>query len=68
MATASNTCAGILCRNLYAKKGGAVKEIFERVAAGDNISDFSNLSESDEEEWTAATTGAVASSSPPGRN
>lgn len=43
--------------------GGAVKAIFERVASGDNVSDVSDLSESDEEEWTASTTGAPDHSS-----
>ncbi|KAL1430217.1 hypothetical protein MTO96_015282 [Rhipicephalus appendiculatus] len=36
---------------------GAVKDILECVAPGDDVSDFSDLSQSDEEEWTAPSTG-----------
>ncbi|KAL1467142.1 hypothetical protein MTO96_026271 [Rhipicephalus appendiculatus] len=63
MVTASNTRAGIPCQNFYSRKGGAVKDILARVAPGDDVSDFSDLSESDEEEWIAPSTGAPLHSS-----
>ncbi|KAL3195893.1 hypothetical protein MRX96_015642 [Rhipicephalus microplus] len=64
------------------KEDGAVQNILEGVAPGDDVSDFSDLSDSDEEEWTAPSPGASdhssegeeaddfcgGSSSPPGRN
>ncbi|KAH6935976.1 hypothetical protein HPB50_011964 [Hyalomma asiaticum] len=34
-------------------KGVVVRDILERVAVGDDVSEFSDLSDSDEEEWTA---------------
>ncbi|KAL3255132.1 hypothetical protein MRX96_046688 [Rhipicephalus microplus] len=44
-------------------EGGPMKDVLERVAAGDDVSDFSDLSESDEEEWTAPSPGAPDHSS-----
>ncbi|KAL3217704.1 hypothetical protein MRX96_050957 [Rhipicephalus microplus] len=38
-------------------------DVLERVAPGDDVSDFSDLSESDEEEWTAPSPGAPDHSS-----
>ncbi|KAL3252685.1 hypothetical protein MRX96_054833 [Rhipicephalus microplus] len=58
MAAASSMRTGIPCRNFYSKKGGPMKDVLERVAPGDDVSDFSDLSESDEEEWTAPSPGA----------
>ncbi|XP_075741428.1 uncharacterized protein LOC142790537 [Rhipicephalus microplus] len=63
MATASSTRAGIPCRNFYSRKGGPMMDVLERVAPGDDVSDFSDLSESDEEEWTAPSPGAPDHSS-----
>lgn len=34
--------------------GAAVRDILEHVAVGDDASDFSDLSDSDEEEWIVA--------------
>ncbi|KAL3220595.1 hypothetical protein MRX96_029771 [Rhipicephalus microplus] len=69
MATARGTRTGMPCRNFYSRKAeqlfiygsdsvdavlcGAVKDIFERVAPGDDVSDLSDLSEGYEDEWTA---------------
>ncbi|KAH8031136.1 hypothetical protein HPB51_013253 [Rhipicephalus microplus] len=40
-----------------------MKDVLERVAPGDDVSDFSDLSESHEEEWTAPSPGAPDHSS-----
>ncbi|KAL3250974.1 hypothetical protein MRX96_055291 [Rhipicephalus microplus] len=67
--------------NKYARDG-VVQDILEGVAPRDDVSDFSDLSDSDEEEWTTPSLGAPdhssedeeaddfcgGLSSPPGRN
>ncbi|KAH8026342.1 hypothetical protein HPB51_020048 [Rhipicephalus microplus] len=40
-----------------------MKDVLERVAPGDDVSDFSDLSETDEKEWTAPSPGAPDHSS-----
>ncbi|KAL3185982.1 hypothetical protein MRX96_046590 [Rhipicephalus microplus] len=58
MAASSTTRDGIPARSFYTRKGAAVRDILERVAVGDDVSDFSDLSDSDEEEWIVANNAA----------
>lgn len=63
MAASSTARDAILARTFYTRKGVAVRNIFESVAVGDDVSDFSDISDSDEEEWSVANNAAPGDAS-----